>query len=368
MTAARVPTGLIGVIGPRDAAAQLQRLGWEPGWCDDGVALYGTAVWVAPEGDLVVAGEPVLDVHSAIPPNLPPAGIEPLQHFAELYRHFGVDAGRYALGMYALAVWDRRERRLELFRDGTGARSVYCAGAGSEWWFSDRASALRRSPVVSGQLSVSALQAYLSLAYVPGELTLRRDVRELRPGTALRLPGAECTTYWEPRERLPEPGITLEECAESLRPLLEESVRCRLPQAGPVGIYLSGGLDSSLVVALAARLAPGPVHTYAIHFGAGHRNELEFSSLVASHCRTRHRVLELPIRDIRDSLPETMAALDDPIGDPLTVPNLLLGRAARQDVSVILNGEGGDPLFGGPKNLPMLLHELYGSDTGREVL
>src|SRR5207247_7312670 len=102
-------------------------------------------------------------------------------------------------------------------------------------------------------------------------------------------------------------------------------------------------------------------------FGPQYPHELEFSGLVAAHCHTRHHVLALPAKVIQQHLPETMAALDDPIGDPLTVPNLLLGRAAAQDVGVVLNGEGGDPCFGGPKNLPMVLHELYAPGACREA-
>jgi asparagine synthase (glutamine-hydrolysing) len=127
-----------------------------------------------------------------------------------------------------------------------------------------------------------------------------------------------------------------------------------------VGVYLSGGVDSSLVTALAARMAPGPVHTFSLHFGGGYTNELEWSSLVARHCGTRHHVLEFPASVIQKHLPESLAVLDDPIGDPLTTPNLLIGRAAAEVTGTILNGEGGDPSFGGPKNTPMLLHALYG--------
>jgi asparagine synthase (glutamine-hydrolysing) len=159
----------------------------------------------------------------------------------------------------------------------------------------------------------------------------------------------------------------MEAHAARLRMLLEDAVRVRVPSAGPVGVYLSGGLDSSLVTALAARDAPGPVHTYAIHFGPEYPNELPFSGLVAKHCGTRHHVLALPGRQIGKKLAETLAAMDDPVGDPLTVPNYLLGQAAAHDVRVILNGEGGDPCFGGPKNLPMLLHALYTPAECREA-
>jgi asparagine synthase (glutamine-hydrolysing) len=121
------------------------------------------------------------------------------------------------------------------------------------------------------------------------------------------------------------------------------------------------------VTALVARFHAGPVHTYAIHFGPEHPNELAFSGLVAEHSHTRHHVVGFSGQQVFDQLEETIRALDDPIGDPLTVPNLLLGRAAAQDTNVILNGEGGDPCFGGPKNLPMLLHEIYSPGCDREV-
>lgn len=353
----------VGVFGLPDLAGALRRAGHPVGWTDGEVAFSGAEAWVSPDGNLVVTGEAVLDPHEATPGDLACPRKSPLEHFGGLYLRFGSQAARYALGMFALAVWDRKSRELHLFRDATGARTLYHARRGGECWFSTRLRGLRRSPLVSGELSLPALRAYLTLAYVPGELTLWKDARELRPGTQMTLPTGTITTYWEPEEKETAAGETLESCAQGLRPLLEECVRVRLPAEGPVGIYLSGGLDSSLVVALAARLHQGPVHTYAIHFGNEYPNELAFSGMVARHCGTRHQVLELPARLIRDTLAETLAELDDPIGDPLTVPNYLLGRAARKDVEVVLNGEGGDPLFGGPKNLPMLLHELYG-DSG----
>ena len=128
----------------------------------------------------------------------------------------------------------------------------------------------------------------------------------------------------------------------------------------PAGATLSGGIDSSLVVAIARNLHAAPVHTYAISFGPEYRNELTFSSLVAAHCGSVHHILELPQDAVLQHLDETIALLSDPIGDPLTVPNALAFREAARDVGVVLNGEGGDPCFGGPKNLPMLLAELLG--------
>lgn len=353
--------GFAGVLGGPDPAAALQRLGAEPAWRGEGVALGGAPVATDRKGDLVACGDVVLDNAEELRRALDLPRADPLALLAELVRAYGPDAGLHALGMYAAAVWDARERRLWLLRDGAGARTLYLAGdATTGWSFAARLRTLRRAPGVSGDPDPVAIRDYLTCAFVPGERTMWRGVRELRPGTALSLPDGREHTFWEPRERIEEPDAPLEAHAARLRAVLDEAVRVRLPPSGPVGVYLSGGVDSSLVTALSVRMAPGPVHTYALHFGAPYPNELRFSGMVAEHCGTVHHVLEFPATTIRAHLPESLAALDDPIGDPLTTPNLLLGRAAARDVDAILNGEGGDPSFGGPKNVPMLLHGLYG--------
>lgn len=357
----------IGVYGVPDPAAALRALGVPPAWHDADVAFGGAPVWTDASGTIVVSGEVILDNTAELRRLLERSDGEEGTLFAELYRCHGLHAGRHAHGMFAVAIWDTRERKLILLRDGVGARTIYYASRDHAWWFAARLRRLRRAPVVSGDISLTALCNYLTYAFVPGEETLWLDVREVRPGTTITVPEGGAHTWWEPAESVWDPDAPMEAHARRLRPLLEEAVRICLPPEGPVGVFLSGGLDSSLVTALAAREASGPVHTYAIHFGPDYPNELPFSALVAEHCRTRHRVLELPARQIRESLFETMAALDDPIGDPLTTPNLLLGRAAAREVEVVLNGEGGDPCFGGPKNLPMLLHELYGERDGREA-
>ncbi len=128
-------------------------------------------------------------------------------------------------------------------------------------------------------------------------------------------------------------------------------------------MLLSGGIDSSLVTALAAKLHDAPVRSYSIGFGGDTPDELAYAGLVAAHCGTEHRVLTVPGATVAARLPETVALLDSPVGDPLTVPNLLLAEAVAADgMGVVLNGEGGDPVFGGPKNLPMLIHELHRDD------
>jgi asparagine synthase (glutamine-hydrolysing) len=355
--------GFTGVLGGPDPVTALQRLGAEPVWQADSVALGGAPTATDRTGRWLACGDVVLDNAEELRRVLDFPRADPLALLAELVRARGPDAGVHALGMYAAAVWDSLERRLWLIRDGAGARTLYLAGDRDRGWsFAARLRTLRRAPGVPGDPDPTAIRDYLTCAFVPGERTMWRGVRELRPGTALSLPDGREHTFWEPRERIEDTGAPLEAHAARLRAVLDEAVRVRLPRSGPAGVYLSGGVDSSLVAAIAARGAPGRVHTYALHFGAPFPNELRFSGMVAEHCGTVHHVLELPAATIRAHLAESLAALDDPIGDPLTTPNLLLGRAAARDTGVILNGEGGDPSFGGPKNIPMLLHGLYGGE------
>jgi asparagine synthase (glutamine-hydrolysing) len=243
-----------------------------------------------------------------------------------------------------------------------GERTLYYAPLPDGLVFASTVRALLATGLVPRSLNVPAVATYLSYAYLPGRETLVRGVYEVLPGEAVVFRKGKLTTqaFW----LLPPEGPSAageEELRRDLRDRLEEAVRQRLPDGEAVGAFLSGGLDSSLVVALARRLHDAPVKTFSVSFGPGYANELPFSSLVADHCGTDHRIVELSPAVVLRHLDETVGLLSDPIGDPLTVPNALLFREAAAEVGVVLNGEGGDPCFGGPKNLPMLLAELYGA-------
>ncbi|MER6089709.1 asparagine synthetase B family protein [Streptomyces bluensis] len=273
---------------------------------------------------------------------------------------------RDAEGMFALAVHES-EGDLVLIRDPVGARTLFYARAGGCWAASTSLRALRRWPALGTGLELSAVRSFLTFAYLPGEETLLRGVRELLPGRCLRLSADGTTTeehYWEPRELIEDDGAPPETYALRLRELLEEATARRLPEAEAVGVLLSGGVDSSLVTALAAKLHSHPVRTYSISFGDELPNELGYSGLVAAHCHTRHRILTVTGAAVAARLGEAAALLDSPVGDPLTVPNLMLAEAVAGDgLRVVLNGEGGDPVFGGPKNLPMLVYEMHRGDV-----
>lgn len=301
-------------------------------------------------------------------------GIEPdsfrgnyLQLVANLWERWGNESLKQLVGMFALVVWDREKQVLQLIRDRIGSRTLYYTNTGAVRWIAPQLRTL--SPYRSSDLDLVALRDYLCCAFVPGERTLWEQVRELRPGSVLQFPDEKVQTYWQLQEQITAIVQPLVWHGDRLRELLNQVVQEYLPpQNEPVGVFLSGGLDSSGITALVAKFHSSPVHTFSIHFGAECPNELEFSSLVATHCQTQHHILEITFADMWERLPQTMAYLDDPIGDPLTVPNLLLGQLARESVQVVLNGEGGDPCFGGPKNQPMLINSLYGSVTNQDSL
>ena len=296
----------------------------------------------------------------------------PTQIVAELWQTYGIETFLFLEGIFALAVWDREKKELWIGRDRVGGRTLYYTNTDSTIRVAPRLKTL--APYHSHELDFIALRDYLCCAFVPGERTLWQEIKELRPGSFIRFfPPFETylvLSYLQPQVQVKNGNEPLEYHSQKLRSLLDKIIPEYLPNNQPVGAYLSGGLDSSFIVALAAKNHNYPIHTYSIHFGAKLPNELEFSSLVAQHCQTQHHILEITPDDMWNNLPITMANLDDPIGDPLTVPNYLLGKLAAENVEVILNGEGGDPCFGGPKNKPMLLNSIYGSlsQVGQDLI
>jgi len=274
-----------------------------------------------------------------------------------------IESGRLAEvnGAFVLA-WIDVEGALNLARDAIGERTLYYAAVPGGLIFSSTLRAILATGLVSRTLNLPAVATYLTYAYVPGHPTLIEGIYELLPGECVQWRDGTLKrkSFWTLPAEPAESIAGEEELQKTLRAELERAVLRRLPRGEPVGAFLSGGLDSSLVVALATRLHDGPVRTYSISFGEGYPNELPFSSLVADHCRTDHRIVELSPEAVLRHLDATIALLNDPIGDPLTVPNALLFREAAGEIGAVLNGEGGDPCFGGPKNLPMLLAELLG--------
>ncbi|MFE2165345.1 asparagine synthetase B family protein [Streptomyces sp. NPDC059447] len=362
---ARAHLESMGAVGPGHVpvgvpGAELSLVSGEPGRAAGPFTAHGrTAV-----GEVTLHNRRVLFAALAARGDAPPPPLDCSD--GELLLHcwalLGAAGVALAEGMFVLAVLDGPD--LVLIRDHVGARTLFYARADGAWAASTSLRALRRWPSLGTSVNLSAVRSFLTFAYLPGEETLLTGVREVLPGRILRLArdgGVTETVHWEPRELVEEPGSADPTGhVRDLRALLEQATAARLPEAEPAAVLLSGGIDSSLVTALAAKLHGHPVHTYSISFGDDLPNELGYSGLVASHCRTRHRILNVSGAAVAARLAEAAALLDSPVGDPLTVPNLMLAEAVAADgASVVLNGEGGDPVFGGPKNLPMLVQEMH---------
>ncbi|HVE69177.1 MAG TPA: asparagine synthase (glutamine-hydrolyzing) [Solirubrobacteraceae bacterium] len=267
-----------------------------------------------------------------------------------LYEEEGPGCVERLRGMFALALWDARERRLVLARDRFGIKPLYWRAARGTLAFGSELKALLRDPGFDRTLDPDALEAFLAFNSIPAPLTIYREARKLPAGHRLVWQGGEPVVerYARPRpvdaERVRrEPAAAL---AAELRERLRDSVRAHLVADVPVGVLLSGGVDSSALAALAAQEGSGRLRTFSIGFEERSFDELERARLVAERYDTEHR--ELVLRpDAADLLPRLVEAFDEPFADSSALPTYLVCELAARDVKVVLSGEGGDELFGG---------------------
>jgi asparagine synthase (glutamine-hydrolysing) len=262
-----------------------------------------------------------------------------------LYEQHGDAFADRLRGMFAIAIWDARERRLVLARDRFGIKPLYYRLTPREIEFASELRALPR-----GDVDLDALEAFLAFNSIPGPLSIFRDVRKLQPGHVLVWHGGEARLQ---RYARPGPAAadalrrgTKEALAEELRERLADSVRAHLVSDVPVGVFLSGGVDSALLAALAAQETSEPLRTFSIGFAEASFDERADARLVAERYGTRHR--ELVLRpDAATLLPALADAFDEPFADSSALPTYLVSELAAEDVKVALSGEGGDELFGG---------------------
>ena len=256
-------------------------------------------------------------------------------------------------GMFALGIWDRERERLLLARDRLGVKPLYYAVHERGIVFGSRPGALfAYRPELPRDIDVEGLALYLEAGYFPAPWTLYQSVRKLPAGHLLEFAGgaAKVSPYWQPlgiapvaawRER-PE-----EELLAELDELVTRSVKARLVSDVPLGAFLSGGIDSSVVVAMMAKLASGPVKTYTIAFREPQYDESAHARAVASHLGTAHREETLSVDDLLALVPSFHEHFDEPFFDSSAFPALAVSRLARREVTVALGGDGGDELFGG---------------------
>ncbi|HEY2208364.1 MAG TPA: asparagine synthase (glutamine-hydrolyzing) [Gaiellaceae bacterium] len=262
-----------------------------------------------------------------------------------LYEDYGVGFAERLRGMFAVAIWDARRRRLVLARDRYGIKPLYYRHAGGELRFASEVRALPR-----GEIDPDALEAFLAFNSIPAPYSIFRDVRKLPAGHVLVWQNGEVTV-----DRFARPGPAQEdelrdgdeaELIEELRARLRDSVRAHLLSDVPVGVLLSGGVDSAALAALAAQETSEPVHTFTIGFAERSFDERADARLVADRYETEHHEL-LVQPDPKLLLLALAEAFDEPFADSSALPTYLVSQLAAEHVKVALSGEGGDELFGG---------------------
>jgi asparagine synthase (glutamine-hydrolysing) len=270
---------------------------------------------------------------------------------AHLYEEEGTGFAAHLRGMFAVAVWDAPRRRLVLARDPFGIKPLYWSASGGVLAFASELKALARAPGFDRALDPDAIEAYLAFNSIPAPLTVYRAARKLPAGHLLVWgPGAPPRVERYARPAPVDAGAVRDEpldtLAGELRERLADSVRAHLMSDVPVGVLLSGGVDSSLLTALAARASGERVRTFSIGFEERSFDELGLARRVAERYGTEHH--ELVVRpDAAELLPRIVAAFDEPFADSSALPTYLVSRLASEHVKVALSGEGGDELFGG---------------------
>ena len=276
---------------------------------------------------------------------------------------WGVErAARRLIGMFAFAVWDRGERCLYLVRDRIGIKPLYYRATAERFSFASELTGLRAHPEFRAEIDRDAVDAFLALDYIPTPYSIYRGVRKLEPGTILRvdfgaLDRVEIAPYWTLEEAARKGAAdrfagTFEEAADELERLLSDAVKRRMISDVPLGAFLSGGIDSSTVVALMQRQSAKPVKTFTIGFSEGAFDEAAHARAIAQHLGTDHCEHYVTDEEIREHGPAIIGHHDEPFADTSLLPTRFLSRLARREVTVALSGDGGDELFGGyPRHL-----------------
>lgn len=261
------------------------------------------------------------------------------------------------VGMFAFALWDGQRRELHLVRDRLGVKPLYFGGAPGNLVFGSELRALTAHPAFSRDLDPRSVASYLRYGYVPGPFSIYRAARKVSPGTILTFssPSSEPATtvrYWS-AETVATRGVDHplggddETLADRLEALLRDAVRLRMVADVPLGAFLSGGIDSSTVVALMQAQSSRPVRTFSIGNSASSHDESKAAAAVAAHLGTEHTELVITPENALALVPELPRIYDEPFADPSELPTYLVSRLARKEVTVALSGDGGDELFGG---------------------
>jgi asparagine synthase (glutamine-hydrolysing) len=261
-----------------------------------------------------------------------------------------------SVGMFAFALWDKRERTLVLARDRLGEKPLYYGRAGRSFLFGSELSALKSHPDWAGEIDRTAVRDLMRLGYVPGPRSIYAGISKLPPGTFLTLKTGEregrIEAYWSAAEAaakgLREPFAgTPEQAVDEVEALIRRSLEGQMVADVPVGAFLSGGIDSSTVVALMQAMSTRPVRTFSIGFNEAAYDEAPHAKAIARHLGTEHTELYVTTQHAMDVIPQLPSLYSEPFADVSQIPTYLVSELTRQHVTVSLSGDGGDELFSG---------------------
>src|SRR5437016_7900561 len=311
---------------------------------DQPFAAPGAQVWLECNGEIYNAVE-----IRARYPDYPFRSHSDVESILPLYLERGTDAIAELDGMFGLAIWDNRTRTLILARDRAGEKPLFYARPGRETLFASELQCLLRHPEASRELDPIAIAEYLKLGYVPEPRTMFRDIRRVEAGTYIRFNDSreETVRYWDPASFAIEP-IDVRDAVRETRRLIERAVEKQVMSDVPVGVFISGGMDSSILATLAAKfIGVDKVHTFSAKFAESSFDESGDAAILAARIQTRHVPVRTDEETLLDALQRVVGGVAEPIADAAILPTFLLARAARERVKVILSGEGADELFGG---------------------
>ncbi len=274
-----------------------------------------------------------------------------------LYEEQGIDCLKRLRGMFAFAIWDKEKEELFIARDRIGKKPLYYACSNNKFYFSSEIQSLYLVPDIPKSIDYSSLDLFFTHSYIPSPQSIYKDIKKLPPAHYLKINKESflINRYWYP-EYNQKLKISYDEAKEELLRILHESVKLRLISDVPLGAFLSGGTDSSAIVALMSQLSNTKVKTFSIGFSNKKYNELPYARMVVDKYKTEHQefIVEPNLLEI---LPEIIQQYGEPYGDSSAIPTWYLSQLTRQYVTVALNGDGGDELFGGYNWYP-LLHKL----------
>ncbi|MBS1957053.1 MAG: asparagine synthase (glutamine-hydrolyzing) [Cyanobacteria bacterium SZAS-4] len=264
-----------------------------------------------------------------------------------LYEEYGVDCLNFLEGMFSFAIWDTTKERLFIARDRMGEKPLHWGIFDGQLLFASELKGILTHPSSKRELEPVALQKYLALEYVPAPNSIFKGINKLMPGHFMLVEHGEVkiAPYWQPEISV----TTLSEgdAKDKLVTLLDESIKRRLISDVPLGIFLSGGIDSSTIAALASRHSSKPLRTFSVGFADASFDESEHAQAVATYLGTEHEVITFQPDLALQTMQELWEVLDEPMADASIIPTFFLSKMTKRSVTVALAGEGGDELFGG---------------------